>query len=602
MPVFAQKQMNTARLQRACACGGACSRCRKERESRRQIQRKPAREELAVEAAVPPIVQEVLSSPGRPLETNTRAFMESRFGHDFSRVRVHTDARAAESARAVNALAYTVGRDVVFGAGRYEPETQTGRSLLAHELTHVVQQSGVGAGSESLTIGSATDAYEQEAAQVASRLMWEQAGARRAIPVVQRAVNPIMMRSQIFASTMEICHRLLESRVFRVSQGGIRVTANASYERRGEPACSDANYQMTLNKKGVLLDRGYGTCDFPQGMPYGRQWTDLPSGEYSLTIWTNNTNPYCCLTGEIEVEQDSGLQGPSCTKAPPGPLEMLHDALDLAGLIPALGAVPDLINAGLYVIEGDWMNAGISAVAIIPIFGDAASVARVGGRHVVRVSGEAIQRVGSEGIGAGLKGARTGQRAATQALEGTGGAARRIDPGVGDVGRAVDRVDDLGDVGRAVDRAGDLGGTQKLIPNTPEHKMARWERYQARNGKWSYERWSKQYDTNMKNVSDGLGREKALRESMGGENRVFRTPHGNRQIDIYIPDKKYAGQVKTGKESLTEKNRLAIEKDSWLVKERGFEVEWILEKGASKPLLEALEKAGIKVRIGPKAP
>ncbi len=68
--------------------------------------------------------------------------MESRFGHDFSGVRVHTDGRAANSARAVNALAYTVGRDIVFGAGQYAPHAHTGRELIAHELTHTVQQGG----------------------------------------------------------------------------------------------------------------------------------------------------------------------------------------------------------------------------------------------------------------------------------------------------------------------------------------------------------------------------------------------------------------------------------------------------------------------------
>ncbi len=88
----------------------------------------------------PPIVHEVLRSSGRPLDDETRAFMEPRFGHDFSQVRVHTDDRAAESARAVNARAYTVGWDVVFGAGQYMPKNVTGKLLLAHELTHVAQQ------------------------------------------------------------------------------------------------------------------------------------------------------------------------------------------------------------------------------------------------------------------------------------------------------------------------------------------------------------------------------------------------------------------------------------------------------------------------------
>ena len=90
----------------------------------------------------PPIVRDVLTSSGRPLDRPTRSLFESRFGHDFGQVRIHADAKAAESARSVNALAYTVGRDVVFGAGQYAPGTSAGQKLLAHELTHVVQQSG----------------------------------------------------------------------------------------------------------------------------------------------------------------------------------------------------------------------------------------------------------------------------------------------------------------------------------------------------------------------------------------------------------------------------------------------------------------------------
>ena len=88
---------------------------------------------------IPPIVHDVLRWPGRPLDAATRASMEARFGHDFSRVRVHTDDRAAESARAVRALAYTVGQDIVFGRGQFAP-TPAGRRLLAHELAHTIQQ------------------------------------------------------------------------------------------------------------------------------------------------------------------------------------------------------------------------------------------------------------------------------------------------------------------------------------------------------------------------------------------------------------------------------------------------------------------------------
>ncbi len=89
----------------------------------------------------PPSVHSALSSPGHALDPGSRAHFESRLGHDFGAVRLHTDPRAAESARAVNALAYTVGRDIVFAHDGYRPGTAAGRRLLGHELGHVVQQS-----------------------------------------------------------------------------------------------------------------------------------------------------------------------------------------------------------------------------------------------------------------------------------------------------------------------------------------------------------------------------------------------------------------------------------------------------------------------------
>jgi hypothetical protein len=189
-------------LQRKCACGqhtiggSNCAACAKKEET---LQRSVAhRNESAHEKpGVPESVYRVLGSSGHPLDSETRSFMESRFGHDFSRVqaqapllksaagdlrigsvndrfeqeadhvaarvarssptsatdkvaplqrydfsqvRVHTDEQAAESARAINALAYTVGHHVVFGAGQYALGSTTGKEVLAHELTHVLQQ------------------------------------------------------------------------------------------------------------------------------------------------------------------------------------------------------------------------------------------------------------------------------------------------------------------------------------------------------------------------------------------------------------------------------------------------------------------------------
>lgn len=89
-----------------------------------------------------PAVNRVLETAGQPLDMATLSFFGTRFGHDFANVRVHADAQAAESARSVSALAYTVGSHVVFGAGQFSPGTRAGQKLLAHELAHVVQQTG----------------------------------------------------------------------------------------------------------------------------------------------------------------------------------------------------------------------------------------------------------------------------------------------------------------------------------------------------------------------------------------------------------------------------------------------------------------------------
>lgn len=127
-------------LLRKCDCGnhtmgGECDECR---NNRGMLQRQASGQ--FGHSEVPPSVSAVLNSPGQPMDASTRSFMESHFGHDFSQVRLHTDAKAAESAEAVNAKAYTMGPDVVFGRGQYAPQTTTGKQVLAHELTHVVQQ------------------------------------------------------------------------------------------------------------------------------------------------------------------------------------------------------------------------------------------------------------------------------------------------------------------------------------------------------------------------------------------------------------------------------------------------------------------------------
>ena len=157
-------------LQRQCACGNhamsaECAQCK---DKNSPLQRKPAGERSHGE--IPPVVHEVLGSAGQPLDATTRALFEPRFGHDFSQVRVHTNAKAAESTRAVDALAYTVGQDVTFGTGQYAPGTARGNKLLAHELTHVVQQARTGSAvsRSAKAISNTSDAAEVEADFVAN--------------------------------------------------------------------------------------------------------------------------------------------------------------------------------------------------------------------------------------------------------------------------------------------------------------------------------------------------------------------------------------------------------------------------------------------------
>jgi hypothetical protein len=142
---------------------------------------------------VPPIVNEALRSPGQSLDPGTRMTMESRFGHDFSQVRVHKDGLAAESAQAVNAHAYTVGSHIVFNTGTFDPASQAGKKLLAHELTHTIQQqTGLDGSAES-------PASEQEAEHNANRIV------QATDPVsVQNATGPGVARQPATPDIAEV--------------------------------------------------------------------------------------------------------------------------------------------------------------------------------------------------------------------------------------------------------------------------------------------------------------------------------------------------------------------------------------------------------------
>jgi len=166
-------------LQRKCACNaaagssGQCSACA---EKAMSLQRR-ANGENAQQSGVPDSVSDTLSKPGQPLDHETRGYMESRFGADFNGIRIHHDSSAAQSARDVDAHAYTLGQHIVFNQGQYQPQSESGRHLIAHELAHTLQQQGLQrAGISSLQDqGPEYQRLEREADQVADTVMRGQA-------------------------------------------------------------------------------------------------------------------------------------------------------------------------------------------------------------------------------------------------------------------------------------------------------------------------------------------------------------------------------------------------------------------------------------------
>lgn len=140
-----------------------------------------------------PVHDVVGSGGGAPLDKSTRATMESRLGADFGDVRVHTDAEASRSAEAVGANAYTVGSDIVFRSGHFDPASATGQRTIAHELTHVVQQkSGPVDGTAApggIRLSNPADRFERAAEASSATAVQAETDASKEAPSVQRATD-----------------------------------------------------------------------------------------------------------------------------------------------------------------------------------------------------------------------------------------------------------------------------------------------------------------------------------------------------------------------------------------------------------------------------
>jgi hypothetical protein len=177
--------------------------------------------QAGVAASAPPIVHDVLRSPGQPLDADTRAFMEPRFGRDFGRVRVHTESRATDSARAVSALAYTVGHHIVFDEHFFRPSVASGRRLLAHELAHTVQQGDAPSTADvAIPIGAVDDGAEQEAHAITERVVSSSAGPDAGLSsgVARRQVSLARSAAPVDCSTLN--YRTCTTGVYKCGYGG----------------------------------------------------------------------------------------------------------------------------------------------------------------------------------------------------------------------------------------------------------------------------------------------------------------------------------------------------------------------------------------------
>lgn len=300
------------------------------------------------EGSVPLIVHEVLRSPGSPLDHETRTFMESRFGHDFSQVRVHTDARAAESARAVNALAYTVERDVVFGAGRCAPYSGSGKQLLAHELAHVVQQGMTAeAGQTKLVLDEAGDRFEGEAEHEARGI--DPFGATPPTTSHQGAEIGIHL-------TAAPAGRVQRQFVTPLGPGGgfggllerdrrAAFSPNPPAPSAPSPVAETCSFQLCFLPLEVLLQHGVS----PE--------LSYATANHAFIRWNGASAAFTRLTGEsssdarvISPEPRAGEQHERCLPArfrtipTPTPGQIIH--------FSQLDAVGDLISYGIDVVHG----------------------------------------------------------------------------------------------------------------------------------------------------------------------------------------------------------------------------------------------------------
>jgi hypothetical protein len=261
--------------------------------------------------------------------------MEPRFGHDFGKVRIHTDARASQSAQAVNALAYTVGPQIVFGAGQYQPGAPSGQRLLAHELTHVVQQGAQMSIPSALRIGPEHDVGEDEAEHAAAMSLSSYPVGLRANAAIAPAP---LRRSAIYTGRI-----LNEGSCGDLVAGSKWVCCDPNgVERKGKKKDIDGKACPNEKFAPIFTCDNYCTTSLTRGCSDTDNWMALPKSRFAkgkcaqdLTICANGKSTHAYVRDKSEREAwEVSLAIPAALGVPP----------DFSGVIYGGDTDPDFKN------------------------------------------------------------------------------------------------------------------------------------------------------------------------------------------------------------------------------------------------------------------
>ncbi len=360
-----------------CAAGGEmCEECRKKEADPiggpPMVRRRATT--TAAQPDAPPIVRQTLGGSGSPLDSSTRTDMESRFGRDFGDVRVHTDDKAAQSARAIDAHAYTFGNDIVFGEGQFAPQSQASRALLAHELTHVVQQGAApthsatvrrqaapatapqanpAPGAQSLPIDSTDDFQQQVFSRATARLDSNRAQLDKWRQFINSQFDDIELKAQIAAVTTESvignAQRLDREQYLEPYFSSRSPADRAVYEgilngriNSGCEQCHESNIAWQWNVSHPEFRQGPTTAEELAGLA---NYARLMGGP---TAATPDRLPAAAAPSTSAPSQTNPDAGPATIDAPPARLTYPARRSDLCGELPSTAVTPAPFNPAMW--------------------------------------------------------------------------------------------------------------------------------------------------------------------------------------------------------------------------------------------------------------